>query len=258
MRKFITVLIAITVLFSAAAFAEDLSALTDKELLALHQEILVELARRGITDEAEEDSETADIAKRIISFFAAWNSSDPDTMLTMCDSGWKAAAEDPRAELLGILAGRTPMDATVTAISRIAGESPDGLTYCLVHVDSYLDKNDGTEANEYHIRLFVRKEEDGLWRIDPTGLTEEDDSTPERAAAPEVRAEAAADDMVLYYHPGGGAYYHLDQNCKRVNPEFLPLQGCFLYSELNDEPYRVLERCEICGAPFRAETSPLP
>ena len=38
MKKLIAAVIAITVLFSAAALADDLSALTDEELLALHQE----------------------------------------------------------------------------------------------------------------------------------------------------------------------------------------------------------------------------
>ena len=69
---------------------------------------------------------------------------------------------------------------------------------------------------------------------------------------------SAAADTKLYYQPTGGEYYHLDQNCIRVHSSYLPLQGCFLYSELNDEPYRDLKPCEICGAPLRpeAENSP--
>ena len=62
-----------------------------------------------------------------------------------------------------------------------------------------------------------------------------------------------AADTVLYYHPDGGMKYHLDQNCLSVHPKYLPLQGSFLYAELNDEPYRALKRCEVCGAPFRRE-----
>ncbi len=48
-------------------------------------------------------------------------------------------------------------------------------------------------------------------------------------------------DIFLYYQPDGGEYYHLDQNCKRVHPKYLPLQDSFLYSELNDEAYRDLD-----------------
>ena len=128
MRKFITVMAAVAILFSAAAFAEDLSALTDGELLALHQDVLDEMARRQLPDEQE--------------------------------------------------------------------------------------------------------------------------------AEPESDAGAASAGMVLYYQPSGGEYYHLDQNCRLVNPKYLPLEGCFLYSELDDEPYRDLKPCEICGAPVREKDRP--
>lgn len=56
---------------------------------------------------------------------------------------------------------------------------------------------------------------------------------------------------VLYYNPTGGAYYHLDRNCKRIAEKYLPLQGHFTYDELNDEEYRYLKPCAICGAPYR-------
>ena len=87
----------------------------------------------------------------------------------------------------------------------------------------------------------------------PAGLSsfeKEGDALPaEATAAP----ESDAADMVLYYQPDGGEYYHLDQNCVSVNPVFLPLQGSFSYSELEDEPYRALKRCHVCDAPFRSE-----
>ena len=69
---------------------------------------------------------------------------------------------------------------------------------------------------------------------------------------------SAAEDPVLYYYPAGGEYYHLDQNCKLVNPKYLPLSDSFLYSELNDDPYRALKPCEVCVAPLRpgSENSP--
>ena len=125
MKKCIAVMAAIAVLFSAAAFADDLSALTDEELLALRREVLDEMGRRWIPAE------------------------------------------------------------------------------------------------------------------------------PETAAEPEGHTETAAEDTVLYYQPNGGEYYHLDPNCKRIHPKFLPLQDSFLYAAVNDEPYLDLKPCEVCGAPFR-------
>ena len=58
---------------------------------------------------------------------------------------------------------------------------------------------------------------------------------------------------VLYYNPSGGEYYHLDQNCKRINERFLPLQGHFTYSELEKDAYKKLKPCAICGAPSRGQ-----
>ena len=91
-------------------------------------------------------------------------------MLTLCDSGWKACTEDPRAELFRILADRTPLDVTIESIDSIAGEGPENLTYYLAAVVSHLDRNNGTAPEKYLIRLLVRKENDGLWYINPAGI----------------------------------------------------------------------------------------
>ena len=258
------VLVAAVVLFSAAASAEDLSSLTDAELLALHRDVLAEMAHRGLPDLPETDGVLTDITKRVISFFAAWNRNDLDGMLELCDSGWRAIAGDPRTELLRILANRTPQDATVERADEIAGEGPEGLAYYMVTVTSTMDRNNGKAADKYRVRLLVRQEKDGLWYVDPSGLDnserEEGEIPPEAAAEPAEYAEGTPagtalyyPGTVLYYQPGGGNYYHMDQNCLSVNPEYLPLQGSFLYSELNDEPYQNLKPCEVCGAPVRQE-----
>ena len=240
MKKLI-ILAVMTVLLAATAFAEDLSGMTDQELIALYQQVQEEMMRRGLPD-GPETTEQAEIRKRVVAFFSAWNSNDPDTMMTMCDSGWRAIAEDPRAKLFGILANRTPQDVVIESVNEIAGEGPEGLVYYLVTVTSVLDRNNGTAPERYRLRFLVRKEEDGLWYINPDGL-----DTCEKAEE-EIPAEETAD-PILYYQPDGGEYYHLDQNCRRVNPKYLPLQGSFPYAELNSEPYRHLKPCEICGAP---------
>ena len=255
MRKFIAVLVAVAVLFSAFAFADDLSVLTDEELVSLHQDVLDEMERRYLPAVPETDSELADITERVISFFAAWNRNDPDDMLALCDAGWKATVEDPRTALIGLTAGRTPLDATVERVQEIAGEGPDGLTYELVTLTSHLDKNDGRNADQYRIQLLVRKEEDGFWYVNPSGLSDceavEEDFPAEGPSDPEGVAGTASADTVLYYQPDGGEYYHLDQNCLSVYQKYLPLQDSFRYSELNDEPYRNLKPCQVCGAPLR-------
>ena len=64
-------------------------------------------------------------------------------------------------------------------------------------------------------------------------------------------SNASSGSAVLYYSPDGGRYYHADRNCKSVNPIFLPLQGSFSPEELEDEAYKDLMPCNICGAPLR-------
>ena len=249
MRKFIIVVIAIAILFSTVAFADDLSVLTDEELLALHRDVLDEMERRSLPDTPETDSELADVTERVISFFVAWSRNNLDEMLALCDSGWKATVENPRTALVGILTNMIPTDATIEAVNEIGGESPDGLPYYLVSVNSHLDGNDGKSAKMYKIQFLVRKEEDELWYINPTGIDSREavEEEPSAEAGPGNDTESAAADMILYYHPDGGEYYHLDQNCLSVNTKYLPLQGSFHSTELNDEPYRTLKRCEVCG-----------
>ena len=69
-------------------------------------------------------------------------------------------------------------------------------------------------------------------------------STPAPTETPAVYANT-----VLYYNTNGGSYYHLDQNCKRIDSRYLPLQGHFEYSQLSQDPYNKLKPCAICGAP---------
>ncbi len=259
MRKMMTVAIAIALLFTTVAFADDLSAMTDAELLALYQNVLDEMNRRWTPEEPKTDSELADPSDCVMSFFEAWSQNDLDEMLTLCDSGWKATVEDPRTALFALLANSTPFDVSIESVQEIAGEGPEGRTYDLVTVTTLLKRNDGLPLKRYLIQFLVGKEEDGRWSVNPSGLETREPAEEAFPAEekPEIDAENAASDLVLYYQPTGGEYYHLDPNCRRVNPKYLPLQGSFLYAELNNEPYRDLIPCEICGAPSRQEAGNL-
>ena len=96
-------------------------------------------------------------------------------------------------------------------------------------------------------------EGDGLWYVDPVSLTTNE--IPESAPVPEQTPAPAAEitgDTILYYNPEGGSKYHLDPNCKTVNSKFIPLQGAFLYSEINEQ-HLDLKPCQVCGAPERTE-----
>ena len=58
------------------------------------------MMRRGLSEESESDIDLSEISQRIVTFFLYWSNNNPDGMLTLCDSGWKACFEDPQAELL--------------------------------------------------------------------------------------------------------------------------------------------------------------
>ena len=257
MKKIFLILIAVMLFFSSASLAEDLSALTDREVLALYQGVQAEMERRGLSAKQGTEFEAADVRDRVTAFFSFWSSNDLNNMLEICNSGWKSACENPLTELFTILRNRTPLDLEIRSASPIAGESVDGLQYYLVTVTTLMDRNDGRDPVRYLFRFLMRKEEDGLWYLDPTSFNNSEDAEEAfTAEATEGENDAGMAETVLYYQPDGGEYYHLDQNCRRVNPALLPLQGSFLYSELNSEPYRNLKRCEICGAPLAPETDP--
>ena len=97
--------------------------------------------------------------------------------------------------------------------------------------------------------------ENNEWYIDPQSLQSYETETtpdPKLTPEPEITAEPETNNSTpLYYNPNGGEYYHRDQNCRDVNPKFLPLAGTFTFGQINDEPYSKLKRCNVCGAPLR-------
>ena len=254
MKKTIAILAALAILFSAAALAENLAEMTDEELLELHRNVESEMARRGLPDDPEEESEQHEAADRVTTFFIYWSLNDLDNMLTLCDPAWKDREENPKTELFRILKNRTPVSLTIESVNEIAGESYDGRTYCLAYAITDMDRHNGMAYIKYLYRILVVQGNDGLWYIIPDSLDNSEEAEDELPAEETPEPETAdAEDMELYYQPDGGEYYHLDQNCQLVHPKYLPLQGIFHYSELNDELYRDLKPCSICGAPPRPE-----
>ena len=254
MKKGIAILTALAILFSAAALAENLAEMTDEELLELNRNVKSEMARRGLPDTPDMNEEQHDAWDRVMTFFMYWNRNDLDNMLTLCDPAWKEREENPKTELFQVLQNRTPESLTIESIKDIAGESYDGRLYCLVYAVTDMDRHNGMANTRYLYRILAVQENNGLWYISPDSLedSEEVDEETPAEATPEPEA-ADAEDMELYYQPEGGEYYHLDPNCRRVHAKYLPLQGMFHLSELNDENYRDLKPCQVCGAPPRPE-----
>ncbi len=191
-----------------------------------------------------------EVIQRLRTFFEYWALNRQDDMLTLCAPSWKSKEENPKNSLFTLLRNRTPKDYKEENIS---GTSND--TSRTVTITALMDRNNGKDPVKYRMNIMMQKEADGLWYVDPKSLLSyEDADTPDpsitNTPAP-TDAPVVYPDTPLYYNPGKGEYYHLDQNCKRIAEKYLPLQGHFKYSQINDEPYKKLKPCAICGAPYR-------
>ena len=131
MKKLLAVLAAIMMLAGPVSLAEDLSALSDQDLLVLYRNVVVEAESRkaagtaetGLPDDreaaAEKNAEEDGIAwDRLFEFLLSWQQDEKDGMLERCAPDWRDRQEDPQAELPVILANRTLLDFTIQAHSK--------------------------------------------------------------------------------------------------------------------------------------------
>ena len=239
MKKIVALMLAVILLFTmCGTLAEDLTNNSPVE--------------KPVVNDPEEDA----LLERLKCFMGYWAAGELYDMLTLCAPEWAAGVEDPMVALFGLAFSKFPREYTVESIS---GTPTDAERTVTVKVLMELKT---VKYAYYRRNLRMVREEDGLWYLDPDSLKtyerleDEPPAYPEPAEAPAGDPEIAAEitgDTLLYYQPEGGAYYHLDPNCKRVHPSFLPLEACFTYAERNEEPYRDLLPCEICVAPAGTE-----
>jgi hypothetical protein len=149
------------------------------------------------------------------------------------------------------MATRTPKEFDVEGISGTPNDTSRTVT-----VNSLMDRSNGKEPVRYRLSIIMDKDaSDGQWYVNPKSLqTYENADTPD----PSITATPAATSTpyvtsttVLYYNLDGGKYYHLDPNCKTTNAKYLPFKGHFTYAEINNDKYKDLKPCAICGAPSR-------
>ena len=206
----------------------------------------------AVTNTPEPDQDSA-VTGRLQTFYSYWMVNNQDGMLTLCSPTWQSKQENPKTALFGLMGNRTPKEDIV--LENISGTPND--TTRTVTITVLMDPNNGKDPVRYRIGVIMVKENDGLWYVDPNSIMSNDKAetpdpsiteTPSPTETPSITVNT-----VLYYNPSGGEYYHLDQNCKRINERFLPLQGHFTYSELEKDAYKKLKPCAICGAPSRGQ-----
>lgn len=243
MKKIIALLATAVMLFTSAALADDVSGLSDDELRGLLENVYEEMTRRGM-DFYEEVTqvqygtmeEQEGVVDRLMEFHYQWCANRTDGMLALCDPAWKAQQEDPAAALAALLGDVTPTGSLeITLLGR------EEKNKWKTSISSEADRHDGEEPVRVTWYPEMVRADDGQWYVDPRSLE-----------GYEILAETAAEDsMLLFYVPEGGEKYHLDQNCLAVADRYKPMQGMLTYSQLDEEAFKDLQPCSVCGAPER-------
>ncbi len=210
--------------------------------------VVTERPAAAVTSTPEPDLGEA-VTERLYQFFHYWSANQTDEMLTLCSPSWQSKTDNPKADLFGLLANRTPLDYTFESISGTNDDQSRTVT-----LNTLMDRNNGKDPSRYRLNVIMVRDND-LWYVDPQSLqTYEAADTPDPnvtatpAPTPELQADAST---VLYYNPDGGTKYHLDPNCKSTHQKYLPFKGHFTYGEINQSEYVKLSPCNVCGAPLR-------
>ena len=195
-------------------------------------------------------AESGAAAERLQSFFYFWHVNNDENMLLLTAPSWRNAQADPLKALFAIRANRTPQDNA--EIVSISGSEADTVRTAKVKVT--ITKNISGRSPEILSFNVIMVKEDGEWYVDPRSLTSNEvisttKATNEMPTQPVLHTGTA--ETVLYYNPDGGQMYHIDPYCGKINSRYLPLQGQFLFSQLDEAFYRELENCTYCGAPLR-------
>lgn len=198
-------------------------------------------------------AESGAAAEQLQSFFWFWHVNNDEAMLALTAPSWRNSVEDPAKELFTIRANRTPADDM--QIVEFKGSEADTMRTARVRVT--ISRNISGRSPEVYLFDVLMLKEDGAWYVDPRSLKSNVKETTTQVAynttPTQPVARTGSPDMVLYYNTEGGSYYHADANCSRIDKKYLPLRGQFLYSQIDEAPYKDLQQCFNCDAPRRPQ-----
>lgn len=204
-----------------------------------------------------EDVGESEAEQRLATFMDYWQVNRIEDMVNLVQPSWATVQDNAASALFTVISNRTPQEYTIEGISGVATDSSRTVT-----MSAFIDKNNGKDPVRYRFMILMVKEA-GQWYVDPNSLATNDvaTETPSPVPGKETIVQSLAPRMTvtpipdpstkLYYNANGGKYYHLDPNCSAVNPKFLPMAS-FLYSQLDDAPYKSLQPCLKCGAPTQS------
>ena len=187
--------------------------------------------------------------KRLEEFMSGWMNNDFKKMVSLSLPSWVSSHEDAEQAMFFVRGIRMPLSFEFLSVT---GSDADNTR--TVNMQVKMDKSNGQTPRSYLMQVLMMRVND-QWYVDPNSLTSEQEvadssvtGIPVVTIAPAITALPS---QQLFYNPEGGSKYHLDPNCKSVNPKYQPLQGSFVYSQINDAQFSNLEPCTDCRAPKR-------
>ena len=198
---------------------------------------------------------SADIKERLKQFMQYWAANEMDKMLSLCSPTWASKQENSRQSLFQVTANRTPTD---YRFGEVSGTPAD--TSRTVIMEVKIDKHNTKDPVLNLMSVIMVQDYDGQWYVDPNSIqSNEVTPTPDAsitATPAPITTPETNPNTILYYNTDGGSKYHRDPNCKTTHKKYLPMQGQFYFSQVNDDPYNKLEPCHICLAPDRYLLNP--
>ncbi len=198
---------------------------------------------------------------RLEEFMEYWVNNQSANMLTICRPNWVETKESPDRELFNLL-GLSRPEANSYRVTNVYGSEAD--TSRTIELLMDMKQSNGSVITRRYQIIMLRMND--VWYIDPDSLnsssvvkathTPDPNMTPEPYVPPTSEPTYTPKPTVgpqtsIYYNTDGGKYYHIDANCKSVDKSYRPLQGVFMFAEINNERYKSLLRCIDCDAPSR-------
>ncbi|MBQ8536446.1 MAG: hypothetical protein IJ461_03465, partial [Clostridia bacterium] len=196
-----------------------------------------------------EPSVTSEASQQLDSFMYLWNANKLDEMVSLCAPSWSTGLDDARKSLYAILANRLPMDYTMEKITGTDADSSRTIT-----MTATIDKQNNRDPAKYRFQVLMLKE-NGTWYVDPQSL-KSNEPAETATPAPDATATPAPTDppsakTKLYYNSEGGSYYHTQEQCSSISPEYYSKMRSFYYQDLDGAKFKHLKPCTKCDAPSR-------